>query len=216
MTAKLNYLNVGCGTKYHKDWVNIDIKSNDLAIISYNLLKGIPFPDEEFEILYHSHVLEHIPKEKSFNFMKECHRVLKKNGTIRIVVPNLENIVDEYKKYLNKNLNNPSKKTVANYDWIMLEMFDQTVRNYSGGLMGKLLQQEKIENEHYVLARTGLIGHSIREKSLSRIDQKLKLKFIDMGLIRFSKKALILSDIIFSSIKTSFNSASKSNIILLG
>ncbi|MFC1760085.1 methyltransferase type 11, partial [Candidatus Neomarinimicrobiota bacterium] len=74
MTAKLNYLNVGCGTQYHKDWVNIDIKSNDPAIISYNLLKGIPFPDEEFEILYHSHVLEHIPKEKSFDFMKECHR----------------------------------------------------------------------------------------------------------------------------------------------
>ena len=190
MTAKLNYLNVGCGTKFHKDWVNIDIQSNDPDVISCNLLKGIPFPDEKFEILYHSQVLEHFPKEKSFDFMKECHRVLKKNGTIRVVVPDLEGIVNEYKKYLNKNLKNPSKETIANYDWIMLEMYDQTVRNYGGGLMAKFLQQNKIENEQYVLTRTGLIGHSIREKSLSRIDQKLKLKFIDLGLVQFSKKVL--------------------------
>lgn len=155
MEEKLNYLNVGCGNKYHKDWVNVDMHSNGPDVISCNLLKGIPFPDETFEVLYHSQVLEHFPKEKAFDFIKECHRVLKKNGIIRIVVPDLENIVDEYKKYLNENLENPTALTEANYDWIMLEMYDQTVRNYGGGQMGKYLQQEKLVNEQYVIDRIG-------------------------------------------------------------
>lgn len=65
MKEKLNYLNVGCGSKYHKDWVNVDMNSNSPDVISCNLLKGILFPDKKFEVLYHSHVLEHFPKEKS-------------------------------------------------------------------------------------------------------------------------------------------------------
>jgi len=187
MKEKLNYLNVGCGSKYHKDWVNVDMYSNSSDVISCNLLRGIPFPDEQFEILYHSQVLEHFPKEKAFDFMKECHRVLKKNGTIRVVVPDLENIVDEYKKYLNENLKNPSTQTEANYDWILLEMYDQTVRNYGGGQMGKYLHQEKIVNEQYVIDRIG-VGRSIPKNSLAETnDETTKQKIL---LIRVFKKAL--------------------------
>jgi predicted SAM-dependent methyltransferase len=190
MNEKLNYLNVGCGSKYHKDWVNIDMNSYDQDVLSCNLLKGIPFPDEHFEVLYHSQVLEHIPKEKAFYFMKECHRVLKKNGIIRVVVPDLENIVNEYKKHLNENLKNPSIETEANYDWIMLEMYDQTVRNNSGGQMAKYLQQEKIVNEQYVLNRTGNVGISIRKNYLSGTDDTNKKVFKTLRLTGLSKKAL--------------------------
>jgi predicted SAM-dependent methyltransferase len=185
-----SYLNVGCGNKYHKDWINIDMYSNNSDVISCNLLNGIPFHDEKFEILYHSQVLEHFPKEKAFDFMKECYRVLKKNGTIRVVVPDLENIVNEYKKYLNENLKNPSKQTEANYDWILLEMYDQTVRNFDGGLMGKYLSQEKIVNEQYVIDRLGYDGRSIREYFLSGTNDLIKRNIKLLELVKFSKKIL--------------------------
>lgn len=185
MKEKLNYLNIGCGSNYHKDWVNVDMNSYSLDVISCNLLKGIPFPDEKFEVLYHSQVLEHFPKEKAFDFMKECHRVLKKNGTIRVVVPDLENIVDEYKKYLNENLRNSSKEAEANYDWIMIEMYDQIVRNYSGGQMAIFLQQEKMVNERYVIDRIGYVGRSSRTTK-----DAIKRNIKALGLIGFSKKAL--------------------------
>lgn len=96
---KLNYLNVGCGGKFHKDWVNVDMTSNSKDVIVANLLKGIPFPDNSFDVVYHSQVLEHFPKEKARDFIKECFRVLKPDGIIRVVVPDLENIVNEYKKF---------------------------------------------------------------------------------------------------------------------
>ena len=44
----LNYLNVGCGNKYHKDWVNIDMVSYSPYVKKVNLIKGIPFPENSF------------------------------------------------------------------------------------------------------------------------------------------------------------------------
>jgi predicted SAM-dependent methyltransferase len=185
-----SYLNVGCGNKYHKDWTNIDMVSNTPDVMHYNLLKGFPFIDNKFDVVYHSQVLEHIPKEKASDFIKECHRVLKKNGTIRIVVPDLENIVDEYKKYLNENLNNPNIETEANYDWILLEMYDQTVRHYSGGQMGKYLHHKKIVNEQYVIDRIGYFGRFPPKDFFTISNTATNRKNKALDIIAFSKKTL--------------------------
>jgi predicted SAM-dependent methyltransferase len=165
--GNLNYLNLGCGDKFHKNWVNVDMVSRSKYVIEANLLRGIPFKDNYFDVVYHSHVLEHFPKENAKYFIKECHRVLKPNGIIRVVLPNLENIVDEYKRLLTCNILYPNELTEANYDWIMLEMYDQTVRNYSGGGMARYLWQDKIINEEYVINRIGFIGQQTRNNFLS-------------------------------------------------
>ena len=159
---KIKYLNVGCGSKFHLDWYNVDMESNSEHVIKCNLLNGIPFPDNHFEVVYHSQVLEHIPKEDAEQFITECFRVLKPGGIIRVVVPNLENIVNEYLRFLNENLENSSELSNANYDWIMLEFFDQTVRNYSGGLMAEYFKRPTLINEDYVISRSGFVGQQIR------------------------------------------------------
>lgn len=171
---KLNYLNLGCGDKYHKDWVNVDMNPQSKDIISANLLKGIPFPDNTFDVVYHSQVLEHFPQERALFFMRECFRVLKQGGIIRVVVPDLENIVDEYKKNLNICLEtNSNKVSEANYDWIMLELYDQTVRDYCGGQMGEFLRRSDLPNEEYVLSRTGRVGKRNRDYvKISQLDNK--------------------------------------------
>lgn len=166
--SKLNYLNVGCGNKFHKEWVNVDMASCSPYVESYNLLKGIPFPDDRFDVVYHSQVLEHFPKEKASDFMNECFRVLKPGGTIRVVVPDLENIVTEYINNLNENINNPSKHAEANYDWILLEMYDQSVRNYSGGQMLEFLRKPNLINEKYTFDRIGYVGKFIRNDLLEK------------------------------------------------
>ena len=169
---KLPYLNIGCGAKYHKAWVNVDMTSNCKYVISYNLLKGLPFDSNQFEVVYHSQVLEHFPKEKAPSFIRECFRVLKPGGIMRVVIPDLENIVIEYMEQLNENIRNPSKQSEANYDWILLEMYDQTVRNYSGGQMVELLRQPELVNENYIIDRIGFQGKNIRNYYLAPKDSK--------------------------------------------
>jgi len=173
---KLNYLNVGCGNKFHKEWINIDMTSNSPYVKSYNLLKGIPFSDDKFDVIYHSQVLEHFPRENAPDFIRECFRVLKPGGIMRVVVPDLENIVNEYLKYLRENVENPSKQAEENYDWIMLEMYDQTVRNYSGGQMAKYLSRPELINEQYIFNRIGYVGKSIRNNYLSTALKRQKTR----------------------------------------
>jgi len=167
----MKYLNVGCGSHYIKDtdWSNVDFTANDSYVIEHNLLKGIPFNDSSFDLVYHSHVLEHFSKSDGYNFLMECYRVLKPNGVIRIVIPNLENIVREYLKWIEFGLENQNDKSIqSNYDWIMLEMYDQTVRNSSGGEMGKYLLQDKLVNEDYIYDRIGEEGRMFRLNNLNR------------------------------------------------
>ena len=120
-------LNLGCGNKVSSDSqvINLDMnayfkikqtpilklitpffldperkeKSKKLPnnIKFYDLKKGLPFPSNSVDIVYHSHVLEHFNFESVPDFLKECQRVLKKEtGIIRIVVPDFKILCESY------------------------------------------------------------------------------------------------------------------------
>jgi SAM-dependent methyltransferase len=112
-------LNLGCGSQFPDGWVNVDyslgarftkipffrafnrqVKLFDLdwneKIYLHNLTKKFPWPDLSANIVYSSHTLEHLSKEDGRKFLAECHRVLCKNGIIRIVVPDLQHMAIEY------------------------------------------------------------------------------------------------------------------------
>jgi len=156
-----NYLNVGCGTKFHRAWTNIDMVSTNPAVRAVNLIQGIPFEADRFEVLYHSQVLEHIPKEKAPAFLAECLRVLRPGGILRVVVPDLEDIATEYLRLLQENRAAPSARAAADYDWMLLEMYDQVVRNHSGGAMAEYLRQPGIVNKDFVDARIGVVARDL-------------------------------------------------------
>ncbi len=154
----VNYLNVGCGNKFHRAWTNIDMVSGDPAVRAANLIEGIPCETGTFDVVYHSQVLEHIPKENAPAFLAECLRVLKPGGILRVVVPDMEDMAREYLRLLDLNLSQPTPKSAADYDWLMLEMYDQVVRNHTGGAMADYLRQPAMVNEGYVLARIGKVA----------------------------------------------------------
>lgn len=151
----MKLLNLGCGHRFQPTWINVDFTSHNKDVISHNLLKGIPFADKNFDVVYHSHVLEHFPKSKAVFFIRECYRVLKNKGILRIAVPDLEQIVKTYLIALDK-ASLGSTEWIDNYEWILLEMYDQVVRNRSGGDMAEYFVKEKLDNQEFVLERCGL------------------------------------------------------------
>ncbi len=164
----MKYLNLGCGYRYakHEVWTNLDFTSTSENVIAHNLLNGIPFANDSFDVVYHSHVLEHFSKPDALIFLKECYRVLKPSAIIRIAIPDLEQITRLYLKYLDLGIKDPSDEyTRANYDWVLLEMYDQTVRNYNGGEMAKYLFRDHIINEEFIYERIGEEGRVLRESS---------------------------------------------------
>lgn len=196
----MKYLNLGCGSNYSndKEWVNLDFISTGKYVIAHNLLNGIPFENETFDVVYHSHVLEHFSKHDGEKFIHECFRVLKPNGILRIAVPDLESIVKIYLQMLEQGLNNPDNNDITEkYNWILLEMFDQMVRNVSGGMMGAYLGQNKLPNEDFIYERLGdeakkfRLNHtSDRKHAITKKGIKSSIKSILYKILSINENAL--------------------------
>jgi predicted SAM-dependent methyltransferase len=165
------YLNLGCGERFHGSWININFVSTGKNVVANDLKKGIPFADNSFDVVYHSHVLEHFPKVEALTFIRECYRVLRPQGILRVVVPDLEQIARMYLHCL-ENTSIGSEEWEQNYQWILLEMYDQTVRNKSGGEMFNFLSKRNISNREFVIKRCGVeienIINNSQKKSFSK------------------------------------------------
>lgn len=124
MTVKIN---IGSGPVGKDDWINVDYgiltffhrfalleklmytfrmwpKGWDFPypknLVFHDCRKKLPFPDNYADYIYSSHFIEHVKRYEAIDLLKECYRVLKPGGTIRVVVPDLEILC---KKYLEKD-----------------------------------------------------------------------------------------------------------------
>ena len=78
-------LNLGCGPDYIEGWTNLDYKV-EIADVHHDLEKTpLPFKDEEFDLIYAGHILEHI--RNLVELKVELHRILRIDGCLVIVVP---------------------------------------------------------------------------------------------------------------------------------
>lgn len=61
-----------------------------------DLRNGLPFRDQSVDRIYSCHVFEHFYIDELKQILKECKRVLKAEGGIRILVPSLEQAISVY------------------------------------------------------------------------------------------------------------------------
>ena len=147
-------LNVGCGARFHSAWENVDLVPADPTVKLCDLRIGIPYEDGSFDAVYHSHVLEHFAKQEAPRLVRECFRVLKTGGVIRVAVPDLERIARLYLEAF-ENASRGLDGWDRNYEWMVLEMYDQTVREKSGGECEGYFRQRPIPNKEFVFERLG-------------------------------------------------------------
>lgn len=79
-------LNLGCGEDIKLGWINLD----SLKLAGVNIIHDLnkfpyPFKDNEIDIVYTSHVLEHV--DDLIKTMKELRRICKPGAKISIRVP---------------------------------------------------------------------------------------------------------------------------------
>ena len=157
----MKILNLGCGVKtsdnpnvINIDWsIKLVLKNNKILkflsniflsserrqsiddlpsnILVHDLVKGIPFDDNSIDVVYHSHLLEHIDRDKVNIFLKEIKRVLKKNGIHRIVVPDLNHTCKKYMESYENVLNGKNDK--IHHDAFIAQLIEQSVRKEPHG-----------------------------------------------------------------------------------
>lgn len=91
-------LNVGSGGKGRSSWINIDsrIHHADLTF-PCDIRRGIPLPDASVARIIAEHVVEHLEVRTDVpRFLRECARVLRPGGRLRIVVPDTPRWIEAY------------------------------------------------------------------------------------------------------------------------
>lgn len=86
-------LHIGCGSKRLEGYVNIDIRSTPAADIVMDATV-LPYADNTVEEIFCCHMIEHLTKEEGEQFLKECYRVLRSNGVLRLELPVIDLVIE--------------------------------------------------------------------------------------------------------------------------
>lgn len=165
-------LNLGCGSRTSPHCVNVDwspylrlgrsrfgsrlaplvlrgVRRERFAaladdVVVHDLRRRLPFDDGSADAVYHSHVLEHIDRDRTVAFLEEIRRVLRVGGVHRVVVPDLEARCRDYVAHVDECLADPDR--AEEHDGYVGRIIEQSVRRESAGSSRQPPVRRHLEN----------------------------------------------------------------------
>lgn len=90
------YVNLGCGVNTSSEFINIDAFPFRRTNLVLNIQNLSVFPSNSVDMVYASHVMEHIPRAELTKTLTEWCRVLKPGGVLRFGVPDFDKLIAIY------------------------------------------------------------------------------------------------------------------------
>jgi predicted SAM-dependent methyltransferase len=149
-------VNIGCGTVYHPEWLNLDVVPASKSVCCLDVRKGLPLSDCEAAACFSSHVIEHLSPATADAFLCEQRRVLKPGGILRVVCPDLAEICGTYlSEYeLSKAVGEASFR----HRHLIAELVDQMVRSQPGGQLAVLWGNVPLLDREWLAQRMGYVA----------------------------------------------------------
>jgi len=85
-------LQIGAGHNLLSGWLNTDIEVQSSGVVFLDAQQPFPFEDQAFDYVFSEHVIEHMPYKGGLFMVRECFRVLKPGGTVRIGTPDAQRV----------------------------------------------------------------------------------------------------------------------------
>jgi len=89
------HLGVGTGSGL-PGWLNTDLFPGRWPTARLDVTRSFPLPSARFGWVFSEHMIEHVPLSAARNMLRECHRVLRPGGLIRLATPDLARVVRLY------------------------------------------------------------------------------------------------------------------------
>jgi predicted SAM-dependent methyltransferase len=147
------YLNAGCGPNIKPNFINLDYNWAPGIDLCWDLRKRLPFADASINGVYSEHCLEHLTYGDCLNALREFKRVLRPNGTLRVVVPDAELYFDLYQKHkAGEQVSFPYIPTPPPKDFTPLMAINRVFREpghlyaYDAATLGQALEQSGFKN----------------------------------------------------------------------
>ncbi|MGZ3644750.1 MAG: class I SAM-dependent methyltransferase [Ktedonobacteraceae bacterium] len=107
---EIRKLHLGAGLNVLDGWLNTDLRPLKAGLVHLNAMKPYPIPDASFDYVFSEHMIEHVTFQDGQTMLRECFRVLKKDGKIRLSTPDLERMLALYTA-------NPAPDEAAHIRW---------------------------------------------------------------------------------------------------
>ena len=104
---EIKKLNLGSGYHVLDGWLNADVFPPLKKVLKIDATKKYPFDDQTFDYVFSQHTIEHISYAQGQQMLKECFRILKDGGKIRISTPDLLFLISLYQSEKSEQAPNP-------------------------------------------------------------------------------------------------------------
>lgn len=93
-THPVRKLQIGAHICVMPGWLNTDLYPLSISAVALDATKTFPLPDASFDYVFSEHQMEHIAYSEALGMLKECRRILRPGGKIRLAVPSLDRLVE--------------------------------------------------------------------------------------------------------------------------
>jgi len=145
-------LNLAAGNKRYDDeglW-NVDLMPGE-GIDQIVDLREHPWPwaDNSIDGIHASHILEHFLDHETF--LRECHRILKPGGFLRIVVPHITNMASSgclghYRGFSHDTLDRYLANQGRHDDYMFRDIKFKTIEMHVNWVWEEVIKQDSVPN----------------------------------------------------------------------
>ena len=168
LTNKVKKLQLGCGPNPIEGFFNTDIQTIE-GVYYVDECQPLPFKDETFHFIFLEHNFEHLSYRDGRALLRECYRILKPNGVLRLTTPCLEFLLEIY--------NHPETELNQAYmKWHFEKNSPEIFEDFKDNLPPALL----ISNFMRLWGHKCLYDHSSIERCLSLAGFN-KIQFCEVG-----------------------------------
>jgi predicted SAM-dependent methyltransferase len=188
-TAALK-LHIGCGSTVVPGWENLDKSPSILlgrvpglrpalararlitpdqagavfpaGIVRADVRRGLDYPDGSAAFVYSSHMIEHMARWQGLALVRECLRVLRPGGRLRVATPDLAEWIENYRQGKTFSSDTPADAFVATFGHYVEKR---------GSRLG-VLQRLFTGASHQWLYDTESLSHLLREAGFVDVERR--------------------------------------------
>ncbi len=135
-------LKFGSSKNILKGWLNTEILPFP-GTVYLDLLKKSPFESDIFDYIYTEHVISIFEYDQALRWMKECRRILKPGGKIRISTSDLQFLIDLYRKDKTEVQKNYIRFAIDSFSKIKIYEDTVVINNFVRGWGNKFIYDFK-------------------------------------------------------------------------
>ena len=88
-------VHLGCGDHRLECWINVDLVPSAAVDAVVDCAGDLPFAPGTVAFVHCEDLLEHVEREKGITLLRECFRVLRPGGVLRVLTPDLRQLVQK-------------------------------------------------------------------------------------------------------------------------